>query len=180
LAEAAAVPARRSVGGTTIAVREDRPPGRYHRDMTTPQHTIEAHIQEALKAGEKEKVSTLRLLLTAINNERIRIGGEVDEKAFLGLVRKAIKQRKDSAEQYEKGGREELAAKEKREAEVLAAYLPPAVDEGELRAAIEELVAAEGLSGPAGIGPVMKAMLARFAGRADGATINKIAREVLG
>ena len=147
--------------------------------MTTPQQTIEADARTALKAGEKERVSTLRLLLTAITNERIRAGEEVDEATFLGLVRKAIKQRRESAEQFRKGDREELAAREEREAKILAGYAPPEADEEELRAAIGEFVAAEGLSGPAGIGPVMKAMLARFSGRADGGTISRLAREIL-
>jgi hypothetical protein len=146
---------------------------------TPPQQRIEAEVKAAMKAGEKEKLSTLRLLLTEIKNERIRRGSEVDEAGFVSLVRKAIKQREDSVSQYRAGNREELAAKEEAEIEVLQAYLPAQVDEGQIRAAIEELVASRGLAGPAAIGPVMKEMLARFGSSADGATINRIAREVL-
>ncbi len=140
---------------------------------------IETDLKEALKAGEKTRVSTLRLLLSSIVNEQIRIGGELDESAFLGLVRKGIKQRQESAQQFRQGGREELAAKEESEAEVLAAYLPPEASEEELRAAVRQILEQQGLSGPGAIGPVMKAMMARFAGRADGGAINRIAREVL-
>lgn len=133
-----------------------------------------------MKSGEKEKLSTLRMLLTEIKNERIRRKGEeVDEAGFISLVRKAIKQREDSISQYRQGGREELAAKEEAEMKMLEAYLPAQVDEGQIRAAIEELVASRGLSGPAAIGPIMKEMLARFGSSADGATINRIARETL-
>jgi uncharacterized protein len=146
---------------------------------TPPQQRIEADVKAAMKAGEKEKLSTLRLLLTEIKNERIRRGSEVDEAGFVSLVRKAIKQREDSVSQYRAGNREELAAKEEAEIKVLQTYLPAQVDEGQIRAAIEELVSSRGLSGPAGIGPVMKEMLARFGSSADGATINRIAREVL-
>jgi len=146
---------------------------------TPPQQRIEADVKAAMKAGEKERLSTLRLLLTEIKNERIRRGSEVDEAGFVSLVRKAIKQREDSVSQYRAGNREELAAKEEAEIEVLESYLPAQVDEGQIRAAIEELVSSRGLSGPAGIGPVMKEMLARFGSSADGATINRIAREVL-
>jgi uncharacterized protein len=146
---------------------------------TSPQQRIEAGVKAALKAGEKEKLSTLRLLLTEIKNERIRRGAEVDEAGFVSLVRKSIKQREDSVSQYRAGGREELAAKEEAEIKVLAEYLPAQVDEGQIRAAIEELVAARGLAGPSAIGPVMKEILARFGSSADGATINRIAREVL-
>ena len=133
-----------------------------------------------MKSGEKEKLSTLRMLLTEIKNERIRRKGEeVDEAGFISLVRKAIKQREDSISQYRQGGREELAAKEEAEMKMLEAYLPAQVDEGQIRAAIEELVASRGLSGPAAIGPIMKEMLARFGSSADGATINRLARETL-
>jgi uncharacterized protein YqeY len=147
--------------------------------MTTPQQQIEQDLTAAMKAREKEKVSTFRLLLTAIKNERIRLGEDVDEATFLHLVQKAIKQRQDSAEQYRQGNREDLAAKEESEAEILSAYLPPPVGEDEIRAAIEEFVAAEGLVGVKGMGAVMKEMLARFSGRTDGATVNRIARDVL-
>ncbi len=147
--------------------------------MSTPLERIQDDIKGALKARDKERLSTLRMLLAEIKNEKIRAGEEVDDDAFARLVRKAIKQREDSAEQFRKGDRGALAAKEEREAEILGAYLPQQVGDGDIRRAIEELVAAEGLSGPRGIGPVMKAMLARFGGAADGRTINRIAREIL-
>lgn len=148
--------------------------------MTNPAESIQDEIKTALREGDKERLATLRLLLSAVKNEAIRSGDEVDEDGFLKLVRKAIKQRRDSAEQYRAGGRDELAAKEEREAEILAVYLPAQVGEDEIRAAIEALVEEEGLSGPAAIGVVMRSMLARFSGRADGAVINRLAREVLG
>jgi hypothetical protein len=146
---------------------------------TTPQQRIEADLKTAMKAGEKERLSTLRMLLTEVKNEKIRRMGEVDEAGFVSLVRKAIKQREEAAAQYKTGGREELAAKEESEAKMLAEYLPAQVDEGQIRAAIQEVVASRGLSGPAAIGPIMKEMLARFGSSADGSTINRIAREVL-
>ena len=146
---------------------------------TPPQQRIEAEVKAAMKAGEKEKLSTLRMLLTEIKNERIRRGDEVDEAGFVSLVRKAIKQREEAATQYRNGQREELAAKEEAEGKLLATYLPAQMDEGQIRAAIEEMVASRGLSGPAAIGPIMKELLARFGSSADGATINRIAREVL-
>jgi len=147
--------------------------------MTTPREQLESEIRDALKAGEKQRLATLRLLLTSVNNERIRSGEEVDEAGFLHLVQKAIKQRRDSAEQYRKGERPELAEREEAEAEILGRYLPPPVGEDELRQAIGEFVEQEGLVGPAAIGRVMKEMMARFSGRTEGGTINKIARDVL-
>lgn len=147
--------------------------------MSSPRQQIEGDIQKALKAGDKERLSTLRMLLSAIDNERISRGEEIDQAAFYGLVRKGIKQRNDSSEQYAKGGRDELAAREQREAAILSAYLPPAVDEVELANAIRQLIATENLSGPQAMGRVMKEMLARFSGRSDGGTINRLAREIL-
>ena len=147
-------------------------------DMT-PQQRIEADVKAAMKSGEKEKLSTLRMLLTEIKNERIRKGSDVDEAGFVSLVRKTIKQREESVAQYRKGNREDLAAKEESEKEFLTTFLPAQVDEGQLRAAIQEIVDERGLSGPAGIGQVMKEMIARFGSSADGSTINRIAREIL-
>jgi len=147
--------------------------------MTNPQQRIEAHVKEAMKSGQKERLSTLRMLLTDVKNDRIRRGGEVDEAGFVSLVRKAIKQREEAADQYRKGARPELADKEEREAGLLAVYLPAQVDEAAIRAAVEQLVAERGLAGPAAMGVVMKETLARFGSSADGAAVSRIAREVL-
>lgn len=146
----------------------------------TPQETLQQELADAMKAGDKARTSTLRMLLTAVKNERIARGEEVDDDAFLKIVQKSIKQRREAAELYDKGGRDELAAKERAEAELLESYLPPQADEDEIRAAIEALVAEQGLEGPQAIGVVMKAMMARFAGSADGAVVSRIARDVLG
>lgn len=146
---------------------------------TTPQQRIEADVKAAMKAGEKEKLATLRMLLTEIKNERIRKGSEVDEDGFVSLVRKAIKQREEGAAGFHKGGRAEMAAKEESEAAFLATFLPAQVDEAQIRAAVQEVVTSRGLSGPAAIGPIMKEMLARFGSSADGAVINRVARDVL-
>mgnify|MGYP002626032538 CR=1 FL=1 len=145
--------------------------------MTTPHDTVSAAMRAALKAGDRERLATLRMLLNEISNERISSRSEVDEPAFLRLVRRAVKQREDSAQQYQDGGREDLAAKERREIEILSEYLPEDVGDDELSAAIAEILAAENLSGPAAIGPVMRQMMERFGGRADGGRINQLVRE---
>lgn len=147
--------------------------------MNTPRERIELEVRQALKAQDKVELSTLRMLLNAIKNEQIRIGKEVDDSTFVKLVQSGIKQRRDSIEQYEKGGRQDLADRERREAEVLGRYLPEQADEGEIRAAIREFVEDQSLAGPQSMGQVMQAMIARFGASADGATINRIAREIL-
>ena len=133
-----------------------------------------------MKSQERERTSALRMLLADLKNERIKRGTDLDEAAFAAVLRRAIKQREEAAQQYRSGGRPELAEKEEREAALLATYLPQQASEADLRAAAEELVREQGLSGPSGIGPAMKAMLQRFGSTADGATINRIVREVLG
>lgn len=147
--------------------------------MSSPRERIENDVQRALKAQQKLELSTLRMLLNAIKNEQIRIGSEVDESSFVNLVRRAIKQRRESIEQYRHGGREDLVEKETHEAEILQRYLPPQAGEEEIRSAIQELIDRESLTGPQSLGSVMQEMMKRFAGTADGATINRIAREIL-
>ena len=147
--------------------------------MAQPQERVQNDLKDAMKAGDKERTGTLRMLLAELKNERIRAGGEVSEEAFLGLVQKAVKQRHDAAEQYRGAGRPELAEKEEREAKILGGYLPEAASEDEVRAAIQQLVTTESL-GPKDLGRVMGAVLPKFKGRIDGKVVQRLAREVLG
>lgn len=119
---------------------------------------ISADLKAAMKAGDKERLATLRLLLTAIQNERIAAGRAVDDEGLMTLVQRAVKQRRESADAYRGGGREEAAAREEREIAILEEYLPEPVDEETLRGAVRELVEAEGLEGPQAIGQVMKTL----------------------
>ena len=145
----------------------------------TPREQIEAEIKSAMKARDSARLGTLRLLLTSIKNEAIAKGEEVDEKAFIGIVRKAIKQRNESLTQFREAGRDEQAAKEEAEIEVLEAYMPQQASESEIRSAVEALIAEQGLEGPKAMGAVMKAMMAKFGGNADGSVISRIAKELL-
>ncbi len=147
--------------------------------MSTPKESLQQDIKGAMKARDKERVATLRMLLSSLESERIKNGAEVDAATFLTLVQRGVKQRREAADQYRDGDRSELAAKEEREAEILAEYLPEPVSEDEVRGAIEELVAAEGLAGPKAIGRVMGAILPRYKGRIEGRDLQRLAREVL-
>ena len=144
-----------------------------------PKVRLSNDVRTAMKSGDKERLSTLRMLLSEVNNEEMRSNREVDDAALPAVVKRAIKQRKEAADQFRKGDRPELAAKEEREAAILEEYLPRQASEEEIRVAIGEIVAAQGLVGPAAIGTVMKAVLARFGGAADGALVNRLAREAL-
>ena len=145
-----------------------------------PREEIEGQIKEALRAREATRLATLRLLLSEIKNKAIEIGHDVEGDDFLRVVQRGIKQRQESARQYREGGRDELADKEIAESAVLEGFLPAQADEDEIRAAIEEFLAGSDVEGPAAIGAVMKAMMQRFAGSADGGTVNRLAREILG
>lgn len=147
--------------------------------MSNPQQRIEIEVRSALKAQQKTELSTLRMLLNSIKNEQINTGNEVDEAVFQTLVRRSIKQRQDSIEQYRKGGRDDLADKEEQEAEILKKYLPPQTGDEEISEAIRAYVHDETLSGPQALGPVIRAMLERFGDTTDGATVSRLAREIL-
>lgn len=145
----------------------------------TPQERIEADVKAAMKARAKERLQTLRMLLTDLKNERIRRGEEVDEAGFVAILRRGVKQRQDAAAGYRDGDRTEQAEAEEREAAILEEYLPDEPSEEEIRAAVEAHVAEHDLSGPQAMGQVMPAMIARFEGRADNKVLSKVVRDVL-
>ncbi|HEY8990778.1 MAG TPA: GatB/YqeY domain-containing protein [Luteolibacter sp.] len=139
-----------------------------------------ARIPEDLKAAMKAKDTTalnaLRALKTALTNAAIEKGGlgtALEENEVLAVVRKQLKQRQDSIEQFEKAGRTELAATEKAEIAVLERYLPAALSADEIAALIDAAVAETGATGKADMGKVMKLVQERAAGRADGKTLSQ-------
>jgi uncharacterized protein YqeY len=144
-----------------------------------PRADVERDIKDALRARESERLQTLRMLLAEIKNKSIEVGRDVDRDEFASLVRKAIKQRHEAAVQFEKGDRPELRAKELREVEYLERYLPAQASEDDVRQAIVALVRERGLAGPSAMGQVMKEMIKRFGGSADGAMVSRLAREIL-
>ncbi len=147
--------------------------------MSTPKERIEADLKAAMKQRDTERLGTLRMLLTAVKNRGIEIKGDVDEDELVAIVRKQIKQRQDSIEQYRQGGREELAAREEAEIAFLEPYMPEQVGEEEIRAAVTAFIAEQGLEGPQAMGQVMKAMIAKYGASADGSVISRIAKETL-
>lgn len=135
----------------------------------------------SMKAQDALRTSTLRMVKAALQNREIEKGAELDEEELTKLLRSLVKQRRDSVEQYEKGGRQDLADKEKAEIEIIEAYLPQSAS----REAIEEAVAAAisetGASSMKDMGKVMKAAQAALAGKnADGRTVSEIVKAKLG
>ena len=142
---------------------------------------IDDDIKSAMKAKEALKLSALRMLKAAASNAAIAKGkSNLEDAEVMEVIGKLIKQRGESVEAYTKGNRPELAEKERKEAEILKAYLPAQIPDEELKAIIQAAVKETGASGPQGMGAVMKAVLPKVAGRADGGKVSRFVREALG
>lgn len=136
---------------------------------------IKKDLTEARKAREKERVVLLTTTLSEIRNREIDTGDEVTDEDVIEVIGRAVKQRRESAEQMRDAGREELAEKEEREAEALSEYLPEQLSEDEVRSMVREIIA----QGADAIGPVMGRLMPRIKGRFDGKEANRIVREEL-
>ncbi|HEY3898989.1 MAG TPA: GatB/YqeY domain-containing protein [Chthoniobacter sp.] len=139
------------------------------------QAQIDQDLKEAMKAKQPERLAVIRMLKAALKNASIEKGGMtfvLDDASALAVVRKELKKRQDSVEGFEKGNRPELAAKEKAEAEILAAYLPKALSAEEITELVAAVIAETGATSKAQMGAVMKAATERAAGRADGKTLS--------
>lgn len=134
----------------------------------------------AMKAKDALRTSTLRMVKAAVKNREIEKGEELSDDEVMKVMRALVKQRRDSVEQYEKGGRPELAAKETTEIEIIEAYLPQSASREEIEQAIVMAIAETGAASMREMGAVMKAAQARLAGRnADGRTVSEIVKEKL-
>jgi len=137
-------------------------------------------MKTALKAGEKERLGVIRMLLSELKNERINSGEELDEEKEQKILASYAKKRKEALEQAREAGRNELADKEHFEYGVTMEYLPPPMDEDELRSIVRKCIDESGATGPQAMGLVMKSVMAEVAGRADGKTVSALVKEMLG
>ena len=140
------------------------------------QKRIDEDLKDAMRAKDAARLSVLRMLKAALKNaaiDKVGADGELSDADAITVVRKQVKQRQDSIESFEKGGRAELAAKEKEELSILNAYLPKAMSTDELGALVRQTIAEVGASSKAQMGAVMKTLQARVAGRADGKTLSQ-------
>ena len=140
---------------------------------------IRADLTESMKARSAERTSVLRMLQSALKYEQINVGHELSDEEALAIIRKGMKQRQDSVEQYTKGNRPELAAKETSEMEILKTYLPPELTDAELESGLREIVASTGAQSKKDMGKVMKEATARYKGRADGKKIQEMVSRLL-
>ncbi len=141
---------------------------------------VDADTKEALKSGAKDKVSTLRMLNAALKNKQIDKRRPLTEEEVVETVRSLIKQRKDSIEQFAKGGRQDLVDKETAEVGVLEVYLPQPLSREELEVMVREAIARTGAQGAKDMGKVMKALIPMVGGRADGKLISELVKSSLG
>lgn len=142
----------------------------------TLQERIDNDLKDAMRAKDATRLGVLRMLKSALKNSAIEKGGAsatLDDGEASAVIRKQVKQRQDSIESFEKGGRPELAAKEKAELALLQGYLPQQLSADELQKTVRDTIAELNASSKAQLGAVMKAVQAKVAGRADGKTVSQ-------
>jgi len=138
---------------------------------------IDSDFKQAFKEQKQDAVSTLRLLLAALKNERIKKMADLTDDDVIKIIKSEIKKRKESIEEYEKANRTELADKEKRELDILMPYLPAQMDEGQIKEAVQKIL--ETITDKENEGKVMGAVMAQLKGQADGALVKKVVSELL-
>ena len=144
---------------------------------------LKAEIQEAAKQALKEReqvaLSTLRLLLSALHNEEIRLRRELTTEDIQRTITTLGKQRAEASELYRRGGREDLAEKEDAELAILRRFLPQQLSEAEVRELIQSCIVESGARGVQDLGKVMKLVMPKVAGRSDGRRVNELAKGLL-
>jgi uncharacterized protein YqeY len=140
---------------------------------------LRTDLNAAVKGRDATKVSVLRMLLADLHNRKIAARAELSEEQVVAALRTAVKQRQEAAEQFAAGGREDRAAAERAEIEVIEAYLPSLLGGEELQAAVDSVIDRTGASSPADMGKVMGALMSEYQGRIDGKAANALVRERL-
>tara|TARA_B100000029_G_scaffold324255_1_gene316682 strand:- start:5279 stop:5719 length:441 start_codon:yes stop_codon:yes gene_type:complete len=136
-------------------------------------------LKEAMRAQDVARRTTLRMVVAAIKNLEIETSSELEAGDVLQIIQKQVKSRRESIEEFQKGDRADLIAKEQIEIDILKEYLPEEASAEDIRSAAAEVIATINASGPQDIGKVMPKLIEQFQGRADGRTINGIVRELL-
>jgi len=135
---------------------------------------INQDAKEALKSRDTLTLNVLRMLKSEIRYKEIERGSELSDDDVISVLSTAIKKRKDSIQQFEKGGRDDLASKEKEELAVVTKYMPEQVSEEELSQIISQAISEEGATSPSDLGKVMKLVMTKVRGRADGKKVNQM------
>jgi uncharacterized protein YqeY len=140
---------------------------------------IQESVKRAMKSGDQLTLSTLRLLLSAVHNEEIRLRRELSTEDIQRTIATLCKQRVEASDLYRKGGREDLAQKEEAESAVLKRFLPQQLSDQEIKDIVQACIAEAGANGTKDLGKVMKLVMPRVAGRSDGKRVNELAKGLL-
>ena len=140
---------------------------------------IKEDMKSAMKAGDKDRLKVVRLIIAAVKQVEVDTREELDDAGVLAVLNRMVKQRRDSVEQFEKGNREDLAKIERDEIEVLQAYLPEQLSSDELKAMVDEVIAATGARSMKDMGKVMGQIKTKAAGRADMGAVSAAVKERL-
>ena len=143
------------------------------------QPRIEEDLKAAMKSGDKRRVATLRLLLSALKNEKIQAQRDLTGEEVEAVLRRSVKQRRDSIEQYARGGRQDLVDAETAELAILEEYLPKGLTEAEIEAELRAIIQEKAFASAKDVGLAMKEVMARHRGRVDGKKAQEIARRLL-
>ncbi|PLV56808.1 GatB/YqeY domain-containing protein [Thermotoga sp. SG1] len=138
-----------------------------------------ADLKEAMKSKDMTKVNTLRMILTTLKNLEVEKMKEASDEEVMEALMKEAKKRREAIEEYEKHGRVDLAEKEKKELEIIESYLPKQLSEEEVREIVMDAIKEVGATSPKDLGKVMKLVMPKVKGRADGKLVNKMVREIL-
>ena len=141
---------------------------------------VSTAIADAMRQHNPIRLGALRMLKAALVNRAVEKGTGLDDREARQVVVSLVKQRRDSIEQFTKGGRQDLAEKEAAEIAVLETYLPPAADHAAIERAIADAIAETGATTLKDVGPVMKAAMAKLTGQVDGKAVNELVRKKLG
>jgi uncharacterized protein YqeY len=143
------------------------------------QEQISAALKDAMRARDEVKMATLRLVLTAIKKREKETRSLLEDQEVISVITTQIKQRRESIEQYRQAGREDLAQTEESELQILQGYMPEQVSEEEISNTLDEIIAEVGAASMKDMGKVMKAAMAKLAGKAEGGAINAMVKEKL-
>jgi uncharacterized protein YqeY len=158
-------------------------PPKAHREAKGARMPLVSQIREdmtaAWRAGDIRRRDTLRLLIAALDYARIAAGHDLDDSQATTALQREARQRRDSIEQYQAGGRADLVEVEQQELEIINSYLPADLSDDELAALTRSVIAEVGASGPGDLGKVMGPLMKQVAGRAEGGRVNALVREML-
>lgn len=141
---------------------------------------LTADMKQAMKAKEKARLSVIRMIKTSLHNESIKFGRQLSDDEALSVLNRELKQRKDSLQEFENAGRQDLVDEVREEIAIVQSYMPEQLSEDEIRSIIDRVISQVGATSKADIGKVMKAIMPEVKGRADGGLINRLVRSKLG